>query len=163
MRDRDNLTANLELAGPDWRLQADITAPARPTRWRTLLPVIEESCSIHPDRPAACREDLVTSPAESGAHPTQETVRCVPLPLKVSAALRHCATDGATAGRPSGWVPLILAPEWAAAHPEEDREQTSAQMGGGLDRSHDGKENLSWLARILGETSQAVCLFGPVV
>jgi Fe-S-cluster containining protein len=78
----------------------------------------EESCSIHPDRPIACREYLVTSPAENCALPTAETVRMVKLPLKVSTAWNRL-TSGAHAHHPIGWVPLILAPDWAEAHPGE--------------------------------------------
>lgn len=76
----------------------------------------EESCSIYLDRPVACREYLVTSPAENCARPTAETVQCVPLPFKVSTALSRVETGAAG---PLRWVPLILAPEWADAHPGE--------------------------------------------
>jgi Fe-S-cluster containining protein len=77
----------------------------------------EESCSIHPDRPVACREYLVTSPAEHCAHPTADTVRGVKMPAKVSRVIRQIE-------RPVGdeslrWVPLILAPQWSEAHPEQ--------------------------------------------
>jgi Fe-S-cluster containining protein len=75
----------------------------------------EESCTIHHDRPIACREYLVTSPAEHCAVPSAEKVRCLSLPLKVSNALSRLEqplSRGATAGR----VPLVLALEWAAAH-----------------------------------------------
>lgn len=72
-----------------------------------------ESCSIHPDRPLACREYLVTSPAENCAAPSADTIAMVPLPGKPSAAVM--AVDrAATAG---GWVPLVLALDWAAGHP----------------------------------------------
>lgn len=77
----------------------------------------EESCSIYTDRPVACREYLVTSPAENCRTPSPETVRCVPLPVKVSRAL---ADIGEERGRRlSKWVPLIVASEWATAHPQE--------------------------------------------
>src|SRR5262249_43913345 len=42
-----------------------------------------ESCSIYHDRPMACREYLVTSPAENCSRPTAEGVRCLPLPFSV--------------------------------------------------------------------------------
>jgi Fe-S-cluster containining protein len=77
----------------------------------------DESCSIHPDRPLACREYLVTSSAEACARPTAETVRTVPLPAGVAAAVR--AVDRQPAAGGAGWVPLVLALEWAAEHPEE--------------------------------------------
>jgi Fe-S-cluster containining protein len=77
----------------------------------------EESCSIHSDRPIACREYLVTSPAENCSKPTAETVRCVNLPGKVSAAVR--SLDTGSSRHPAFWVPLLLAPDWAAANPDD--------------------------------------------
>jgi Fe-S-cluster containining protein len=77
----------------------------------------EESCSIHPDRPLACREYLVTSPAEECARPSAEAVRTVPMPAGVAAAARSVDRDPAAGG--AGWVPLVLALEWAAAHAAE--------------------------------------------
>jgi Fe-S-cluster containining protein len=78
----------------------------------------EESCSIHPDRPLACREYLVTSPAAHCAQPAADTIRQVKIPLKVwtTVAQFDKPEPGARFIR---WVPLILAPEWADAHPEE--------------------------------------------
>jgi Fe-S-cluster containining protein len=78
----------------------------------------EESCSIHPERPLACREYLVTSPAENCARPTPETVKCVPMPFKVWTAVARF-DDPAPGARAIRWVPLVLALEWAEAHPEE--------------------------------------------
>src|SRR3954469_22509336 len=73
----------------------------------------DESCSVHPDRPLACREYLVTSPAANCARPTAETVQCVELPGKVSNVLAGLET---TADAPRGKVvPLVLALEWADA------------------------------------------------
>jgi Fe-S-cluster containining protein len=78
----------------------------------------EESCSIYEDRPIACREYLVTSPAENCARPSAETVRCVKMPLQVWASLARLdpLPEGARSIR---WVPLSLAPEWADAHADE--------------------------------------------
>jgi Fe-S-cluster containining protein len=78
----------------------------------------DESCSIYSERPLACREYLVTSPATECARPTAAAVRRVPVPSPVSRAL---ADVGVTEeSRYSRWVPLILAPEWVEAHPEEE-------------------------------------------
>jgi Fe-S-cluster containining protein len=77
----------------------------------------DESCSIHPDRPVACREYLVTSPAEECARPTPESVRTVPMPAAVGSAVR--TLDKQASGGRSGWMPLTFALEWAAAHPDE--------------------------------------------
>src|SRR4051812_39631140 len=43
-----------------------------------------ESCSIHPDRPIACREYLVTSPAEFCASPTPEKVDRIASPASAT-------------------------------------------------------------------------------
>jgi Fe-S-cluster containining protein len=72
----------------------------------------DESCSIYADRPIACREYLVTSPATHCARPTAESVDRVKIPAKVGSAVRKL--------QPPAWVPLIVAPEWADAHPDED-------------------------------------------
>jgi Fe-S-cluster containining protein len=77
----------------------------------------EESCSIHPDRPVPCREYLVTSPAANCAQLNPETVRPLKMPLEVSKALRCYDADQGTL--PNRWVPLVLALEWAEAHPDE--------------------------------------------
>lgn len=76
-----------------------------------------ESCSIHPDRPVACREYLVTSPAENCARPGVDPIRMVALPVKVWTALAALdpPDDGTTYPR---WVPLILSIAWADAHSE---------------------------------------------
>jgi Fe-S-cluster containining protein len=75
-----------------------------------------ESCSIHADRPISCREYLVTSPAVNCADPKPGTIDQVELPGKVWTALARAGAAGAPARFP--WVPLILAPGWASAHPD---------------------------------------------
>lgn len=80
--------------------------------------LVEESCSIHPDRPLSCREYLVTSPPENCAEPTRETVRLVNLPAKLSVIVNQLDAD--PQARYVRWVPLILALEWAEAHPEPE-------------------------------------------
>ena len=77
----------------------------------------DESCSIHRERPLACREYLVTSPAAACARPTSDTVRCVPMPAHASAALRDLEHDAAP--DEAAWLPLVLALEHADAHPDD--------------------------------------------
>ena len=78
----------------------------------------EESCSIYEERPITCREFLVTSPAEHCARLGSEGVERVRLPVRVfNAVARWQAPE---AGHfLERWVPLVLAPEWASAHPNE--------------------------------------------
>ena len=91
-------------------------------------PLLEdESCSIHPDRPLSCREYLVTSPAENCREPSKATIRRVETP---GFAMTAFATlDGPS---PSGigvrWVPLVLAPEWAEAHPEPPASEPGTEL-----------------------------------
>ena len=78
----------------------------------------DESCGIHPDRPLACREFLVTSPAEHCSDPSPDTIEVVPLPGKPSRALYQFA-DGRGSG-PRVWMPLTLALDWASNNPASD-------------------------------------------
>jgi len=77
----------------------------------------EESCSIHAGRPISCREYLVTSPAANCADPKPGTIDQVELPTKVWTALARAGSTGPPA-RFIPWVPLVLAPDWASAHPD---------------------------------------------
>lgn len=74
----------------------------------------DESCGIHPDRPLACREYLVTSPAANCAEPSAETVQCVEVPGSVARIVRTLA-----ASRKINWLPLILALDWATENPDQ--------------------------------------------
>lgn len=72
-----------------------------------------ESCGIYPIRPAACREYLVTSPAQFCAAPTLATVRPVPMPVKFSQALAQIGR--AVTGDVRGWIPLVFLFGWIRA------------------------------------------------
>jgi Fe-S-cluster containining protein len=61
----------------------------------------DESCSIHPDRPMACREYLVVSPAENCRTPRADTIEKVTLEADPLPALVQVEAGG--------WVALILA------------------------------------------------------
>jgi Fe-S-cluster containining protein len=65
----------------------------------------DESCGIHPHRPLACREYLVTSPAAHCAAPEDHPIERVAVPRDLSRALYRLG-DG-TAGR-LRWLPLVL-------------------------------------------------------
>ena len=75
--------------------------------------LIDESCSIHPHRPLACREYLVTSPAVNCASPEANTIERVAVPRDLSRALYRLG-DGADSS--IRWVPLVLALEWVRTH-----------------------------------------------
>jgi Fe-S-cluster containining protein len=78
----------------------------------------DESCSIHRERPLACREYLVTSDARHCADPAAEVIDMVPMPVRASLALFRLR-EGEVHAEPSSLV-LVFAREWWADHPEAD-------------------------------------------
>ena len=119
--------ARLERAG----LLAALEATERMTdaEYRTLVgsyfregipcPFLEdEACSIYEERPITCREFLVTSPPENCARVGSEGVRRVRLPVRVFNAVARWQVPPSEHVE-ERWVPLVLAPDWAAAHPDE--------------------------------------------
>jgi len=75
----------------------------------------DESCSIHGERPMVCREYLVVSPAENCQRRSGEPVHVLSIPAEVGEAIKGLDPDNAP--QTEGWIPLILALEWAEAHP----------------------------------------------
>lgn len=78
----------------------------------------EESCSIYAERPITCREYLVTSPREHCAELDSRDVRQVRLPVRVFNAVARWETPPPE-HLGERVVPLVLALEWAGAHPDE--------------------------------------------
>lgn len=76
-----------------------------------------EVCSIYDDRPAACRELAVTSPATDCQNMTHPTIRPVPVAVRISTALSLLWAD-LTATTPR-LIPLPLAIDWAKRHHAE--------------------------------------------
>jgi Fe-S-cluster containining protein len=83
-----------------------------------------ESCSIHPDRPLACREYLVTSPATNCASPSKDNIEQVDLPVQLSKILPRL--DDPTASK-SPWVALVLALEVAEAGPDRSARRSGPE------------------------------------
>jgi len=92
---------------------------------RRDCPFLEnESCSIYADRPIACREYLVTSPAENCSSPDGDSVDAVRIPGgPVWPAIARLEQGPE---KKLAWVPLILAMEFAREHPEDPEEQSEA-------------------------------------
>jgi Fe-S-cluster containining protein len=87
--------------------------------------LIDDACSIHADRPIACREYLVTSDAQYCAQPRAEKIEGVSIPIRLSAVLgRLCEAD---CHHHADWVPLILAPYWQSLHPNQPTKKTGQQ------------------------------------
>jgi len=70
----------------------------------------DERCAVYPHRPLVCREYIVTSPPEECQTPGQ--IELVPVPGRLFSHLGRNSNNG------PAWVPLVLAPEWVAEHPE---------------------------------------------
>ncbi|MEX2176530.1 MAG: YkgJ family cysteine cluster protein [Pirellulaceae bacterium] len=87
----------------------------------------DESCSIHPDRPMACREYLVTSPAENCSNPTPQSVEWLPLPAKVWTAAAWCE-PGTAQDRYLNWVPLIQSLDWSAGRSEPPPDKSGPEL-----------------------------------
>jgi Fe-S-cluster containining protein len=77
----------------------------------------DESCSIHPERPIACREYLVTSDPKHCAEASSPSIENVHLPALVWGALARLSETPSGEVTPP-WVPLVLAPSWAESHPD---------------------------------------------
>ena len=72
----------------------------------------EESCSIHPHRPVACRDYNVTSPPSLCADPYKNDVEKVSMPIPLSIFLARLTA------KLTGWkphlIPLTLVPQWVS-------------------------------------------------
>jgi Fe-S-cluster containining protein len=107
-------------------------------------PFLEEgSCSIYSDRPIPCREYLVVSPAENCVKPSPDGVKCLKIPAEVSRAVRGFNSEQ----NPGRWVPLVLAIEWANAHPDESPLRPGPELVHELLRLLVGKERLGPAAK----------------
>ncbi len=85
---------------------------------RMPCPFLEnEACSIYEDRPAACREMLVVSPAELCEDIVRNPVRPLPVPFRVSTVLGMLW--GELVGGPARLIPLPVALAWAERHAAE--------------------------------------------
>ena len=87
---------------------------------RIPCPYLEnELCSIYEARPAACRELLVTSPAELCQDLVQNPVTPLPVSMRISSILG--LAWGTLTNSPPRLIPLPIALEWAERHEEESR------------------------------------------
>lgn len=77
----------------------------------------DESCSIHANRPSACREFLVTSPAANCGKPDELPTQAVPLAAGLTEALSKLSALVLKA-QPQV-IPMTLALAWANDHHEE--------------------------------------------
>lgn len=78
-----------------------------------------EVCSIYEQRPAACRELLVTSPAEWCQDPVTNPVQALPVPVRIGPALG--LLWGELTDQPPRLIPLAIALDWAERHQTENQ------------------------------------------
>ena len=96
--------------------------------------LVDDACSIYPDRPFVCRQYFVTSPPELCAAPLDNPVKPVKMPARFATALLKAAE--ALNGRAQYTVPLVLALDYAEANRDE------------LARTHDAKQVFG---KVMGE------------
>lgn len=112
----------------DWFERMENFADLTPKERETLVmehfyeniecPFLEnESCSIHSDRPLACREYLVTSPAENCRKPTAHNIKPVPSLIKTSKIMR--STGGSKNMKNMDFITLTGALEWTKNNRDE--------------------------------------------
>jgi len=78
----------------------------------------QECCSIHPDRPAVCREHLVHSPPHLCLDP-ENAIEFAPIPVRISECLAWVA--GTALGTAPTFIPVVRALDWAADLEKEGR------------------------------------------
>lgn len=89
-------------------------------------PFLEDgACSIHQDRPLACREYLVTSPAENCSNPSAQSVKLIELPLKPSKTLMKVGQKRQITG--VNFIPLVLSLKWVEANKDEFEEKSGEE------------------------------------
>lgn len=85
----------------------------------------EESCSIHQDRPVACREYLVTSPAENCSSAEGDGIENIHYLFKVKDTGIAVARNKRSTELP--YVPMIQALEWTEKRSDASPERTGGE------------------------------------
>ena len=114
-----------------WNQLVDLAESSRPPEDDMLEPINQayyalrmpcpflenDLCSIYDERPAACRELLVTSPAELCQDMAKNPVVPIPVPVRIGPVLGHLW--GELTSTPHRLIPLPLALDWAEQHGDE--------------------------------------------
>ena len=115
------LTQLRQVAETDRPITDDMMEPINRAYYALKLPcpyLENEACSIYEDRPAACRELLVTSPADWCQDMVNKPVRAIPVPLRISTIFGLLWSE--LTGSPPRLIPLPLALDWADRHASEN-------------------------------------------
>jgi Fe-S-cluster containining protein len=86
----------------------------------------DEACSIHPERPLACREYLVSSDPANCADPGGAGV----VPIKLDRRLATAVARTGTGGSGPRYVALVALLDWVLLHPEPPARQEAAAVLG---------------------------------
>ena len=86
----------------------------------------DDVCSLYDARPAACRDLLVTSPAEWCREMDKHPIRAVPVPFRIGTVLS--LVWAAMTGGVARLIPLPVALDWAERHAGENRARHNGEM-----------------------------------
>lgn len=120
----------VQLSETRTQLSDEDMEPINQAYYTQRLPCIfleDEACSIYEFRPAACREYLVTSPAEFCQDMTDPAVKPVSVPFRIATVLSLMWAK--LTGGPARLIPLPVALDWADRHADENK---SYETGGTL-------------------------------
>lgn len=87
--------------------------------------LVDNSCSIHQERPMVCREYLVTNPPENCSKPTAESIDMVEIPIAPSKKIFKLGQKKTLRGL--NIIPLFMALERAAENPQNFPEKTGGE------------------------------------
>jgi Fe-S-cluster containining protein len=141
----------LDPSAPRGRAALSSAASSTKDRWEDVshryftlampCPFLEdEACGVYPERPMACREYHVTTPAEL-CTAFDPGLQATPRPIRMGDVLTRLTNEAL--GRRDHSVPLPLALEWAGVHRRA------------FDRGGDGEELAMALVRHIQETDDA--------
>lgn len=102
---------------------------------RMPCPFLEDDmCSIYEERPAACRELLVTSPAESCDDMSRNEVDPMPVPVRIGPVLGMVWSE--LTETPPRLIPLPIVSDWVERHQRENEKmwQGSRLLDSALDK-----------------------------
>lgn len=88
--------------------------------------LVDAACSIHANRPSACREFLVSSPAEHCSDPASMEIRSIPTAANLTEALSKLSA--LVLGGDPRTIPMTLALDWAEANREAGAKRYDAAV-----------------------------------
>lgn len=116
------LKALYDVAESQHPLTDDTLEPLNQAYYALRLPcpfLEDECCTIYEERPAACRELLVTSPPELCRDLTNPAIQPIPVSIRISTTLGLLWAE--LIGTAERLIPLPVALDWAERHQEDCR------------------------------------------